>query len=104
MRARGQNFRISPSGKILQFGNIYNKMSNDWKVLGFTKHHWSNSPVPFKEAIKKPKNIIKSIIWDIDHKTTGSWGGSYYGKLPRVESFYPIKSRKRWYELQKGEY
>ena len=102
MQARGQHFRVSPSGNILQFGNTYNTMGKSWRLEGFTKHHFSHSPVPFKEAVKNPASIVNSIIWDVDHNTTRVWGGSYAGKQPRVQSFYPVTKRKKWSILQKG--
>jgi hypothetical protein len=95
---QGKSYRVSPSGNILQFGNTYNKMGKSWRLKGFTKHHWSNSPIPFKEAIKDTKNISDAIVWDIDHNTTRRWG------TEKVKYFSPINSRTKWKRLQKGGY
>jgi hypothetical protein len=81
--ARGEYFVINRKGEVKSKGS--GEFSPTWLILGFSTHHWRQGwDIPVSEAFKKPASIVKTIVWDKDHGTVRTWGGSYYGKLPRV--------------------
>ena len=99
MSHAGRDFFVSPKGFITQSFNRQQggKFSRKWRVLGFSQHHWQKSFVPFKEAVKNPDTYIKKgIVHDLDYGTRGVWGGSYGGKLPRVQRFSPVTKKSFW--------
>lgn len=86
---RGESFIINKKGQLMQerafHDPCYGGFHDSWKVLGFSTHHWRNSPdISVNEAFRNPEKIRNTIVFDIDHGTVRVWGGSYYGKLPRV--------------------
>uniref|UniRef100_A0A6M3LEA6 Uncharacterized protein n=2 Tax=viral metagenome TaxID=1070528 RepID=A0A6M3LEA6_9ZZZZ len=62
--------------------------SEQWLFLGVSFHHWRTNIDLKLEDIKDPKDLIKGLVWDVDHGTTRQWGGSYYGKIPRIVDAY----------------
>lgn len=90
-------------GNVIKYGeNNFEPSDKNWRIIGFSKHHWSRSPtISIEEAEKNPQSIEGSMVWDIDHGTTREWGGQYAGKLPRVRNPYVVtaKDMKKLREL-----
>lgn len=64
-----------------------------WVILGFSSHHWHRRiTIPLTPEVD-PAKLPGCLVWDRDHGTLRQWGGSYFGKLPRVQSAY-IEERK----------
>lgn len=90
---RGTWYKISLEkatlGHVMQYGEHRFPLPNwSWRILGFSTHHWHRSiTIPLTPDIAA--NVVKNcLVWDKDHGTTRIWGGSYCGKLPRVQSAY----------------
>lgn len=80
---RGQQYLVNEQGRINANGIGHH--SEHWVFLGGSSHHWHNPPtVSLREAFAMPGLLDGCLGWDIDHGTTRQWGGSYYGKLPRI--------------------
>ena len=86
---RGEHYVINKLGQILQANNNYNEFDYTWLFLGISSHHWHNHiTATFKEIWDNPSISLKGIVWDLDHDTTRTWGGQYYGKIPRITSIW----------------
>lgn len=95
----GQWYQISLArrtlGQVIQRHDFRFLMPHkQWVILGFSTHHWhSRITIPLTPDIDA--RILKGcIVWDNDHGTVRTWGGSYFGKLPRVQAAY-ITERER---------
>lgn len=76
---------VLPNGKVLSTSQF----SDTWILLGGSGHHWNNHITLRREEIfKNPKKFIGCLLWDRDHGTIRVWGGSYCGRIPRVQSAY----------------
>ena len=84
---RGEYYDINEQGHIKANGS--KSFSSTWVFLGGTKHHWSNRiDINLKQAFENPKLLNGCLGWDLDHGTIRQWGGSFYGKLPRILNAY----------------
>lgn len=85
----GELYKVNEQGKINANGIGY--YSKDWIFLGGTKHHWSNHiTITLEMAFEKPELLNGCLGFDNDHGTTREWGGSYYGKLPRITGAHVV--------------
>lgn len=85
----GEDYRVDEKGRIN--ANGIGHFSDDWIFLGGTKHHWSNHITVTREmAFKNPELLNGCLGFDIDHGTVREWGGSYYGKLPRISHAHVV--------------
>jgi len=77
MRIRGAIYKIDGFGRI---GG-----SKSWKVYGVSSR-WNSRPILWKELKKQLDRgkTIEGYLYDVDHGTIRFWGGSYFGKLPKV--------------------
>ena len=90
---RGDWYVVNHKGEIKSRNN--GTFSKNWIFRGVSTHHWSNHiDVNLAEAFKSPKSIIKGIVWDIDHGTHRTWGGSYGGKIPKVQAAHVDENPK----------
>lgn len=79
---RGTEYKVNERGLLTQCNW---RFSGGWQFLGVSYHHWRRGiDINLKEAFENPKLLIKGLVWDRDHGTIRQWGGSYYGKLPRI--------------------
>jgi len=84
---RGDLYFVNEQGQISK--NSPSNFSETWIFLGGSKHHWSSHiNVTLNDAFYDPKLLNECLGWDIDHGTTRQWGGSYFGKLPRISGAY----------------
>lgn len=89
---RGERYKVKPNGDMLQVNNTYNNWDEHWKFKGVSFHHWRRSrDINVVEAFENPKSLIGGLVWDVDHGTLRQWGGSYYGKLPRITEAYIVE-------------
>lgn len=89
-RIRGEDYVVNRKGELLQRQRWYHKepFSGDWKIFGFAKR-WNARPSIFiSQAFENPSILKGTYVYDVDHGTLRSWGGSYGGKLPRITSAY----------------
>jgi hypothetical protein len=86
---RGQWFKVTEDGFIVRTDIDESEPSGQWLFLGVSTHHWHRHvTVTLEQAFSKPKSIVGGYVWDCDHGTTRTWGGSYYGKVPRITAAY----------------
>lgn len=87
---RGEHYSIDEHGCFMGGPNNVKPgcvNGHEWKFLGVSTHHWHNHIIhTFKDIVINPKLAVHGYLWDIDHGTTRTWGGSYYGRLPRITS------------------
>lgn len=84
---RGEPYVVNEKGHIKANGLPY--FSKDWIFLGGSSHHMHNRvTVPLATALEHPERLNKCYGWDKDHGTTRTWGGQYFGKVPRIERAY----------------
>jgi len=85
---RDQYYVVNRKGEIRRhIGDSQSEFYKDWILIGFSTHHWRNSPdISLEEAFKKPASIVGTLVWDKDHGTFRVWGGRYAGKVPRVRA------------------
>jgi len=84
---RGEWFVANERGDLTQANRL--RFTNDWTLLGVSFHHWRNNvDVTFQDSWDNPKRMVGGYLWDIDHGTVRTWGGSYNGKLPKVTMAY----------------
>lgn len=88
---RGDHYIVNEAGEIKANGLKYH--SKNWIFLGGSRHHWATHiQVTLKEAFELPGLLNGCLGWDKDHGTTRTWGGQYYGKLPRINNAYVKES------------
>lgn len=95
---RGTKYAISlnkdSKGEVIRHGEHDLIPTKSWRIIGFSKHHWSGSPtLSIDDAENNPKSIEGSLVWDIDHNTTRQWSGQYNGKIPRVSQPYIVSAK-----------
>jgi hypothetical protein len=73
-------------GHVTQYGEHHFPLPHpSWVIIGFSTHHWHNRiTIPLTTDID-PRSIYRAYVWDSDHGTTRTWGGKYFGKLPRID-------------------
>ena len=92
-QCRGEWYKVKPNGDMIQTTNKYNEWDDGWRFLGISRHHWRQGiDVTVEQAFSDPDLLIGGIVWDVDHGTTRQWGGSWYGKLPRITAVYVDES------------
>ena len=85
-KCRGIWYKVRDDGMMTREG--IPEFSYDWFFLGVSFHHWRKSlDVPFSSDVNA-ENFLRGLVWDRDHGTVRSWGGSYFGSLPRVTAAY----------------
>ncbi len=88
-KCRGNWYSCDEHGNIFAVND--KKMSGDgsWKFLGVSTHHWHNRIIhTFEDIWNNPELAKKGIVWDFDHGTIRMWGGSYFGKQPRITNCF----------------
>ena len=84
---RDKHYMVDEEGRIN--ANGINCFSDTWKFLGGMHHHWcSHISRPLNDVFNNPKILENCLGVDLDHGTTRVWGGSYNGKLPRINNVY----------------
>jgi len=82
---RGEIYQVDKIGRIK--ANGLKTFSDNWIFLGGSSHHWHNHiTVTLQQAFEMPGLLDGCLGWDRDHGTLRQWGGSYYGKLPRIRN------------------
>lgn len=80
---RGETFRVNAAGEIMRMDQ--RQRFSQWLLLGVSMHHWRNGiDITLDAIFKAPERMIGGLVWDRDHGTVRTWGGSYNGRLPRV--------------------
>ena len=88
-QCRGQWYKVTEEGHIIRTDIPDFKPSGQWLFLGTSNHHWRMGvDVNLETAFNEPEKLVGGLVWDLDHGTTRTWGGSYNGKLPRVTAAY----------------
>lgn len=77
MMIRGGTYGIDGYGRI--------EGHKHWKVYGVALR-WNGQPILWKDLKKQldKGRVITGYLYDIDCGTIRFWGGSYFGKLPKV--------------------
>ena len=80
---RGDHYKVNEAGEINANGISYH--SKSWIFLGGCSHHWHRRiTVTTADAFKNPELLNGCLGFDKDSGTVRQWGGSYCGKLPRI--------------------
>ena len=71
-----EHYPVSRDGLIGRQGYKMGNMTEQWKVLGMTFHHWSRRPVPWKELRMRLESgeTLRGYLWDLDHGGVRTWG------------------------------
>ena len=85
---RGELFIVNELGNIMSRDafDAGQHFLGQWTLRGVTKRWNRNSlDVTFKEIWDDPRRMYNGYVYDNDHGTNRMWGGSYDGKIPRVQ-------------------
>ena len=87
----GEVYRVNSNGDM-KAADSTKSYSGNWVFIGVSTHHWHRRPtISFIDIWENPKLAIGGYLWDVDHGTVRCWGGSYNGRIPKIESIRKVK-------------